>query len=64
MSPVRPILSKSTGPIFAKFSGSVKLRLQLISLKLIFDLWRDAAMATIFALVSLDAGGWWHSQAG
>ena len=37
--PVRPLLSRNlpTGPIFAKFSGSVELWLPMISLKLVFE---------------------------
>jgi len=31
----KPLMSKSTGPIFAKYSGSVELRLRMISLKLV-----------------------------
>jgi len=34
--PFRPIISKSTGPIFAKFSVSVELWQQMITLKLVF----------------------------
>jgi len=34
--PVRPIISKSTGPIFAKRSGLVEQWLWMINLKLIF----------------------------
>jgi len=33
---VRPIISKSTGPIFAKFLGLVELWLRIIDLKLSF----------------------------
>ena len=32
MIPVEPLISKSAGPIFAKFSGFVELWLQMISL--------------------------------
>jgi len=31
------VIPKSTGPIFAKFSGSVELWLPMISLKLVFE---------------------------
>jgi len=34
--PVRPIISKSTGPIFARFSGLVELGLYMINPKLVF----------------------------
>jgi len=63
--PVRPIISKSTGPIFAKFSVSGELR----------SIWhlgffrsKNVAMTTNgFILVlskELDAGRWWFSWAG
>jgi len=34
--PVRPIISKSTGPVFAKFSELVELRLYMTNMKLVF----------------------------
>jgi len=46
--PVRPIISKSAGPIFSifgKFSRLVKLWLEMISLKLVF---RYVAVSGIF----------------
>jgi len=34
---VRPVISKSTRPVFSKFSGLVELWLQMNNLKLFFD---------------------------
>jgi len=45
---VRHIISKSTGPIFAKFVGLVEILVQIINLKLVFRTSRDVAMATNF----------------
>jgi len=47
-SPVRPIISKSTGPIFVKFLGLVEQLILMMNLKLFFGPSRDIAIGTYF----------------
>ena len=59
--PIRPIISKSTGPVFVKFSGLVQCMAVDEQPKISFL--RDVAMATNFVgfihrTDSLDAGGY------
>jgi len=44
--PVRPIISKSTGPIFTKFSRLIELWLRVINLKFVFRSLKGIAVAT------------------
>jgi len=62
--PVRPIISKSMGHIFAKFSESVELLLSITSLKLVFGPSWDVAVATKFCWFYLQNIRWTQAASG
>ena len=51
------IISKSAGPIFAKFSGLIELWVWMISRKFVFRSTKDVAMATNFCRFRSQAAG-------